>query len=323
MTVTADRTFTPDTLQAAERPTFYFIGVTTAASSIRSVFPAWAEHLNLGDVDFVGIDLPLHAPQDDYRRVVSFLRDDRLSRGALVTSHKLDLFAAAHDLFDEIDPLAQLTDETSCISKRDGQLHAHAKDPITAGLALSAIAGETTLSGREILIFGAGGSATALTWHLLTQLDHGSSPASITVTDVSPERCEAFLGAVRSFAPDRLPTLQLVRNTAESDALLASLQAGAVVINATGLGKDRPGSPISDEAQFPQDALVWELNYRGDLKFLSQARAQAFRGVEAHDGWIYFVHGWTSVIAEVFDIPIPRSGPEFEVISTIAAEARG
>ena len=34
---------------AARRPTFYFIGVTTAQSSIMRVFPAWARHLGLGD----------------------------------------------------------------------------------------------------------------------------------------------------------------------------------------------------------------------------------------------------------------------------------
>ena len=35
----------------AMRPTFYFIGVTTAQSSIMKVFPAWAEYLGLGDVE--------------------------------------------------------------------------------------------------------------------------------------------------------------------------------------------------------------------------------------------------------------------------------
>ena len=32
---------------AATQPTFYFIGVTTAQSSIMRVFPAWARHLGL------------------------------------------------------------------------------------------------------------------------------------------------------------------------------------------------------------------------------------------------------------------------------------
>ena len=65
----------------AQRPTLYFIGVTTGRSSIRQVFPRWAERLGLGDVAMVGIDLPLHAPREDYRRVVEFMAADPLSRG--------------------------------------------------------------------------------------------------------------------------------------------------------------------------------------------------------------------------------------------------
>jgi hypothetical protein len=38
-------------------------------------------------------------------------------------------------------------------------------------------------------------------------------------------------------------------------------------------------------------------------------------------GWIYFIHGWTSVIAEVFDIDIPASGLSFELLSGIALDA--
>ena len=41
-----------------------------------------------------------------------------------------------------------------------------------------------------------------------------------------------------------------------------------LVINATGLGKDAPGSPISDAAQFPLNGIAWDFNYRGDLVFL-------------------------------------------------------
>ena len=43
--------------------------------------------------------------------------------------------------------------------------------------------------------------------------------------------------------------------------------------------------------------------------------------VITEDGWVYFIHGWTQVIAEVFAIDIPTSGPGFEAISQLAAEA--
>jgi hypothetical protein len=45
-------------------------------------------------VELVGIDLPPHAPPEQYRAVVQFLREDELSLGGLVTTHKIDLFLA-------------------------------------------------------------------------------------------------------------------------------------------------------------------------------------------------------------------------------------
>ena len=44
-------------------------------------------------------------------------------------------------------------------------------------------------------------------------------------------------------------------------------------------------------------------------------------GLRIENGWTYFLHGWTQVIAEVFGIDIPTSGPRFEAMSRIAAEA--
>ena len=93
----------------------------------------------------------------------------------------------------------------------------------------------------------------------------------------------------------------------DTDALLTSLPAHSLVVNATGMGKDRPGSPISADAQFPRNGIVWEFNYRGPLDFLQQARQQqSERQLHVEDGWRYFIHGWTQVIAEVFDIDMPR-----------------
>jgi len=40
------------------------------------------------------------------------------------------------------------------------------------------------------------------------------------------------------------------------------------------------------------------------------------------DGWTYFIHGWTQVIAEVFHHTIPTSGPQFDALAAIAASMR-
>lgn len=317
-------TFTAATLRPAARRTFYFVGVSTAQSSIRTVFPLWAEELGLGEVDFVGIDLPLHAPVEDYRRVVEFLKHDELSLGALVTTHKIDLFNAARDLFDELDELALMMDEVSSISKRAGALRGHAKDPITAGLSIdSFLPPEEWRTDRSVFVMGAGGSAIAMLWHL-TRPERGVAvPAEVVVSNRSTGRLESLERIYAGF--DTNVSLRTVHSpeSSDNDAVLAGLPAGSFVVNATGLGKDAPGSPLTDAAVFPRDAIAWDLNYRGDLVFLDQARAQVeSRDVRVVDGWEYFIHGWTQVIAEVFDVEITPTGPEFDRLGELAAGAR-
>src|SRR5207249_10105241 len=92
--------------------------------------------LGLGDAELIGLDPPLHADRDRYRDAVTQIKDDPLSLGALVTTHKVDLLEATRDLFDDLDRYAVLCNEVSNIAKRDGRLLGFAKDPITAGRTL-------------------------------------------------------------------------------------------------------------------------------------------------------------------------------------------
>ena len=114
-------------------PVMGFVGVDTAHSSIMKVFPLWADHLGLPTRELRGHDVPLDAPDDTYRDLVRAIRDDEHHLGALVTTHKVRVFEAAHDLFDELDALSEQCGEISSISKRDGRLLGGAKDPLTAG----------------------------------------------------------------------------------------------------------------------------------------------------------------------------------------------
>ena len=306
-------------MRPAKRPTLTFIGVSTGSSSIMRVFPSWAAFLGLKDAAITGIDLPLHAEPARYREAVAFLKSDPLSLGALVTTHKIDLFAAARDLFDKIDPLAALMEETSCLSKRGGQFICHAKDPLTSGLSLDGFLPKDHFAQTqaEVFVMGAGGSAIAMTWHLMRRSRGADVPSRIIVSDRDPARLAA-IRRIHAKVESNVPCEYI--DAGANDAVLSGLPPGSLVVNATGLGKDRPGSPITDAAQFPERAIAWELNYRGDLVFLQQARAQQQkRALQVEDGWIYFLHGWTRIIAEVFDIEIPTAGPVFEEISRIAA----
>ncbi|HMQ52911.1 MAG TPA: shikimate dehydrogenase [Anaerolineae bacterium] len=308
--------------QPAAQRTMYFIGVTTGKSSIMKVFPAWAEVLGLNAV-IKGFDFPPNDRPENYRKVVNFIKHDPLSLGALVTTHKLNLFKAARDLFDGVGPYAQIIDEVSSISKRGHELWGHAKDPITSGLSLEAIVedGYWRRGGAHLLLLGAGGSSLALTLYLHhKQGDGGDVPAKIVVTNRSETRL-AEMKAVHRQIGLKIPVeYHLAPTAAHNDACVSALPPGSLVVNATGLGKDAPGSPLTDEVVFPENGLVWEFNYRGDLIFLKQASAQkTAKNLTIEDGWLYFIHGWTRVIAEVFHLDIPTRGPKFDQLSQIAA----
>ena len=281
--------------------TFTFIGVTTGQSAATRLFPAWARELGLGDVRLVGCDLPLHAARERYREVVLRIRSDPHERGGLVTTHKIDLFSACRDLFDSVDKYAELCGETSCLAKRDGRLWAFATDAISSARALSEF---YPAAGRsEVLCLGAGGSATAIT----VQLIERRAASSITVVGRTAARLEA-MRAIHAKLGASTP-VRYVENSDPrvNDRLLAALTPGSLVINATGMGKDTPGSPITDAALFPEQGYVWELNYRGELEFLHQAERQvAGRHLHVEDGWRYFIHGWAVVMEHVFEIDIKR-----------------
>ena len=307
-------------LESAQTPAFYFIGVTTEQSSIMKVFPKWAEVLGL-KAAIKGIDLPLHAPVDEYRKVVQFIKNDTLSLGALVTTHKLDLFKASRDIFDYIDPFGERLEEISCISKRDGKYRAHAKDPISSGLALEAFvpANFWKEHGGEVLLLGAGGSSLAMSMYFAQEKFADNVPKRITIANRSEARLLSAKSALQGL--NNRIEFSFVHNPAPdgNDRLVAALPPYSLVINATGLGKDVPGSPTTDLVCYPQNSLVWEINYRGDLLFMRQAQAQKqAKNLHVEDGWDYFIHGWTQVIAEVFNIEI-----DSKALAKLSAIAQG
>lgn len=289
------------------QPTFYFVGVTTGKSSINQVFPRWMEVMGRPDVVLEGIDHAIHDNPAAYRATVAQIKQDPNSLGALVTTHKLDLFAAAEDMFDYFDPYAEVTRELSCISKRNGRLEGHAKDPITAGLSLDHIIGRDYFArtGGHVLCLGAGGSGLATLLHLINKPDKGDRPTRFIAVNRSPDRLEHMRHMVGKYDTDIEVEYIVNSDPRQNDALMAALPEGSLVINATGMGKDTPGSPISDEGQFPQHGIAWEFNYRGELDFMHQALRQVdMRNLRVEDGWVYFVHGWSQVVGQVLGIEI-------------------
>ena len=314
---------TLDDIQTRSVPTFYFIGVSTARSSIRKVFPLWMQELGHPEIVLEGVDLSIHDRPEAYRAATRQVKYDPMAVGALVTTHKIDLYEAARDLFDYVDPYARICGEVSSISKLEGGLEGHAKDPISAGLSLDAILGSGYFgrTGGQVLIFGAGGSAAATVLHLISKQETGDRPESIVLVN----RSEGRLTRAKEMVGQLDTGIQIEticnQEPAANDRIMTALPDSSVVINATGMGKDTPGSPITDAGLFPRHGVAWEFNYRGELDFLHQAERQAAsRDLRVEDGWLYFLHGWTQVVAQVLHIDLT---PDlFRRLEEIAADAR-
>ena len=156
-----------------------------------------------------------------------------------------------------------------------------------------------------------------------SERNDGNRPSRILVSDRQPGRLAEMCRLHAAFGSDVPVDYLEITGPEDNDAVLRRLKPSSLVVTATGLGKDAPGSPVTDAAVFPQHGIVWESNYRGDLVFLRQAKAQAeARDLQIEDGWTYFIHGWTRVIAEVFHLDIPVSGEKFDRLCELAAAVR-
>jgi shikimate dehydrogenase len=259
--------------EKATQPTIYFIGVTTTQSSIMKLFPLWAEELGLGNAIIKGIDIEIHADPEEYRKVVQFIKEDKFSMGALVTTHKIDIYNAANDMFEYLDPHAQRFGELSSISKKNGKLEGYAKDPISSGLSMEAFIPKNywNKNNGEVFIMGAGGSALAISSYLMKEEQGNDIPKKIIISNRSQPRLDSAKEKLIGLNTNVELEFYLCPNPEQNDEILNRLKPYSLIINATGLGKDRPGSPLTDKCEFPEHSLVWELNYRGKLDFMHPA----------------------------------------------------
>ena len=171
-----------------------------------------------------------------------------------MTTHKIDLLEAARELFDELHSSAVLTGEVSSISKRGVELWGHAKDPLTSGLSMDAFLGEGYFgkTGGHVLCFGAGGSGKAIALHLINKVDTADRPQKMIITNRSLGRLQKAQAMVESLETDI--AFEFIQNNDPqvNDQIMERLPQGSLVINATGMGKDTPGSPVTDQGLFPR-----------------------------------------------------------------------
>ncbi len=283
----------------------WFVGVRTEGSSAVAAFPYWMQALGL-DGGVEAIDLPLDSPGDAYRRLVERLRGTPEVRGMVVTAHKTRLFEEASTALDELDDMAKLCREVSVVWRSGDRLVGSAIEPRSVASALAEIIAPShwAETDGEILAFGAGATTTALMVHLYALSDGVGAPSVVSLVDVRAERAAALRTSLARWRPG----LQ-VRTPSPKDAIavLRDLLPGSLIVNATGLGKDRPGSPLPCPAPWPREALVWDLNYRGELRFLEDARHVASGlGLRVHDGWRLFLYGWSEALGCILARPLSQ-----------------
>src|SRR5712691_9152900 len=136
----------------------YFIGVTTSASSIQRLFAPWAALAGVPEAALSGIDIEVGAAPGEYRAAMSRICDDPAACGALVTTHKVEIYKHASKFFTDFDADANTLGEVNCVVRRGDRITGLALDTQTAGLAFQAIAPERPFRGTA-LILGAGGAA--------------------------------------------------------------------------------------------------------------------------------------------------------------------
>jgi shikimate dehydrogenase len=265
-----------------------FVGVTTTGSLVHRAMPLW-QRLLPSPVRVRGFDLEVGAAYSAYAALLDDIRGDPDVAGAVVTAHKTGLFAAARDQFDHLDPIAIACEEVNAVRHDGASLQGYARDPVSVGRVVEEIWPDRA---GEVVCIGAGGTALALAFHLVA----GPEPVRVACADRDPAALERL---------ERLMPSAVAGHLGEGpwDDLVAEAPPGSLIVNATGMGKDRPGAPTSDRVRFPRDAVVWELNYRGDLRFLRLAGAQAqTAGLRVHDGWTLFCHGWAAALAPVLGL---------------------
>lgn len=279
-------------------PVVLFLGVSTAGSAVHRHFPRWAAGLP-EPVRLIGIDLPAAAPEQKYADLLGWMARSEQVRGMVITSHKIDLFHAGVAKFAAVDRLSAMLGEVSAVRRAPtGNLLAYATDPPSARAAAAELNAGT--SGGEVICFGAGGAAVAL----VAALAQPGTEGVIHATDVRPERLAHLMRVAANLGVADRVVPHLRQDAAGNTGLLAGHPDARLVVNATGLGKDGPGSPLTDAAVFPRHCAVWDMNYRGPLTFLRQAQAQRdARGLRIADGWRFFLHGWTNALARIVDVP--------------------
>jgi len=289
-----------------------FVGVTTAQSIINYIFPVWMKILG-SNVVLKGIDIPARRRGESVNKYADIYRDCiqkiKLSPdvlGAIVTTHKVGIYNTTVDLFDELVDSSVKVGAIGCVYKSATKLVGEATDVLAVKKAFENICllhQGVPMTSFDVCILGCGGGGIALAYVLLANNDQFTG--NVIMTDISDERIENTKNLLKKYDSNHKLRLHVIENTSETDKIINSLNTGSFVVNATGMGKDTPGSPVSAHVIFPNNGCIWEYNYRGELDFYKLATTQKItQNLSIFDGFDYFLHEWITAISRILGICI-------------------
>jgi shikimate dehydrogenase len=238
-------------------------------------------------LDALGIDATYElwpTPLEELEQRVATLRDETVLGANVTVPHK----QAVIPFLDQLSDIAARAEAVNTIINRNGKLHGDNTDVF--GLARSLTdAGVNQVEFRAVVL-GAGGAARGA---VLAIESLGAS--LITIANRTPSRAEALAATV--------PGVAVEITGLESSALLESMQAADLVINATSLGWKADEMPVSPAAftQLPKDCLVVDLTYR-DTAFLEAAKQHQLRTL---DGLPMLVYQGAKSLELWTDRPVP------------------
>ena len=182
------------------------------------------------------------------------------------------------DLCDSLDPVAARVGAVNVVRReRDGNLRGYQFDG--KGFVRGLEANGVSITGRDVLLIGAGGAAVAIAFALIE-----AGAASITVTNRSWDKAAALADAING---------DFGRTIARAGAPLPGV--GQLVVNATSLGlKATDALPLDPDLLRPGMTFADVIAEPETTPLLAQARA---RGVTAISG-IHMIKGQVGLIAD-------------------------
>ena len=207
---------------------------------------------------------------------------------------------------NELSPAARLIGAVNTVVNRDGKLYGHITDG--EGFVANLKDHEVSIGKKDIVIFGAGGAATAIL--VQCALDGANSVTVINPRDDFFGRAEEMHKKLREETPDCDITLI---DLADEAAVKEAVSKTDILINGTLLGMKpkEDTSVIRDTSLFRKDMVVADVVYNPkETKLLREAKAAGCRTVQG-DGMLL----WQGVAAfKLFtgqDMPVKEVKEKF------------